>query len=85
MTKAKDHNDWRFEFKQLIALGPVEVRMILKDVLDICTRTDEEIISTKYSEIVESLEEFEAMLSDPTLSKITSLRQVPKSQLKKRK
>lgn len=81
MTAPKNNDDWRFEFKQLIDYGPVEVRMILRDVLDNCTAKDN-VVSTKYTEIVKSLEEFNAMLQDPSVNKITSLRQAEKSSIK---
>jgi hypothetical protein len=83
MTKPKTKNDWRLQFSELIVDGAVEVRLILNGVLDNCVGHD---VSTedKYSEIIQTLEEFDSLLSDPTISKVTSLRIVPKSELKKR-
>jgi hypothetical protein len=83
MSTTKTYHDWRLQFTELIVGGPVEVRLILKGVLDNCNGNDISV-EDKYSEIVQSITEFDTLLKDPTVTKITSLRQIPKSELKKR-
>jgi hypothetical protein len=83
MATTKTNHDWRLQFTELIVDGPVEVRLILKGVLDNCHGNGVSV-EDKYSEIVQSITEFDTLIKDPTVTKITSLRQVSKSELKKR-
>jgi hypothetical protein len=83
VTQPKTNNDWRLQFSELIVDGPVEVRLILKGVLDNCLG-HEVSVEDKYTEVCQSVEEFDSLLKDPTINKVTSLRIVPKSEFKKR-
>ena len=78
MSEPKSKSDWRPEFVSLIELGPVEIRTLLQDVLDNCKGSDHSV-TAKFSQIIDSIEEFEQLVQDPIVTKITSMRTALKS------